>query len=124
MVKITRRNIINGQASAAQKRWHNWLRDYGCQITQQPYPTIQHIKGARMRLKGVPGYAGEWYCYGLCHELHLGNYPTSLAVSKRRFINKYGTEKDIWIRAVARYEEQYDRKPMSEEAYQIILERA
>lgn len=115
---------MNGNPSKKQKDWHNWLREFGCQLTGQMHPTIQHIKGARMRLKGVKGFAGDWYCYGLCFELHLGSSPNSLAVSKRQFMSDFGSEKSIWDKAVKIYEDQFGFKPMSEEVYQIIKERA
>ena len=112
---------MNGNPSKIQKDWHDWLREYGCQITGQPYPTIQHIIGARRKLKGVKGLAGEWYCYGLCFELHLGDHPNSLKISKKRFVDEFGTEKEIWIRAVLRYELEKGQKPMTEEEFKIIV---
>ena len=115
---------MNGNPSAAQSRWHKWLREFGCQLTGQPCPTIQHIQGARMRLKGVDGFAGEWYCYGLCFALHLGAHPNSLATSKPRFISAFGSEKSIWKKAVAAYEEENGKKPMPEHVYQTISDRA
>lgn len=115
---------MNGNPNKKQKDWHDWLREFGCQLTGYEHPTIQHIKGARMRLKGVDGFAGEWYCYGLCFEYHLGGRYDSLARSKKEFKRTWGSEKDIWIKAVERYENQFGYKPMSEEEYQIILERA
>jgi hypothetical protein len=115
---------MNGNPNKKQQDWHNWLREDGCQITGYSHPTIQHIKGARMKLKGVSGLAGEWYCYSLCFEYHLGNRPNSLAKSKTKFRSSFGSEKSIWDKAVKKYEDQFGHKPMSEEEYQIIKDRA
>ena len=115
---------MNGNPNSRQKDWHNWLRDTGCAVTGASHPTIQHIKGARMRLKGVDGFAGEWYCYGLCFEYHLGNRHDSLATSKRAFNSTWGSERNIWIKTIERYENQYGKKPMSEAEYKIIVDRA
>ena len=115
---------MNGKPNKKQKDWHEWLRENGCTVTRSPYPTIQHIKGARMKLKGVGGYAGEWYCYALCFELHLGNNKNSLSVSPKNFASEHGSEKSIWIGVIARYEEECGEKPMSEEEYKIIVEGA
>lgn len=115
---------MNGNPTVSQKDWHDWLRDTGCAVTGSSHPTIQHIKGSRMRLKGVKGFAGEWYCYGLCFALHLGSEPDSLAISPKTFASNYGSEKSIWEVQIEIYETQYGKKPMSEEEYQIIKDRA
>lgn len=115
---------MNGKPSSMQKRFHEWCRERGCIITTYMNPSIHHIKGAKMRLKGVKGYAGEWYVLPLCFDYHQGK---SYAIhrDKKAFEEiSEGTEKEHWINLMAIHEDHFGFKPMSEEEYQIILERA
>jgi len=114
---------MNGNPTAAQKRFHEWIRDQGCPIDKLP-PCIHHIKGARMNLKGVKK-AGEWYVIGLCDGHHS---PLSDGVSvhknKREFESRWATEKELWADLMSEYLDQFGVYPMPEEEYLIILERA
>ena len=77
-----------------------------------------------MKLKGVKK-AGEWYCICLSYWHHQdGDNPNARHVSKHKFQKKHQTtEKVLFTRAVELYEAYYGEKPMTEEEYQIILER-
>lgn len=111
---------MNGQPTAAQKRWHNWVREQDCNICFT-WCAIHHIKGARAKLKGVKGF-GEWYILNLCHKHHQGD--VGIHTNKKAFERKWGTQKSLWTELIEEYEQQCGQKPMSEEEYQIIVERA
>jgi len=115
---------MNGQPTAAQKRFHQWCRDFGCLIDNQP-ALIHHIKGARMRLKGVDGFAGEWYVLGLCDGHHSAQSDgVSVHKNKRDFESRWSTEKELWTDLMSEYLDQFGEYPMSEDEYLTILERA
>lgn len=114
---------MNGKPTAEQKRFHGWCRERGC-IIGDGEPVIHHISGARMRLKGVDGYAGEWYVIPLCDYYHNPQSKNSVHENKKQFEKNWATEKELWILLINNYVDQFGRKPMTEEEYQIILERA
>jgi len=119
---------MNGNPSKKQKNWHNWLRSRGCSIQgdfNDGRLSIHHIKGSKMKLKGVKN-AGEWYCICLSYWWHQdGNNPEARHINKKAFEAGTGkTEKLHWIWAVELYESFHGCKPMSEEEYQIIKDRA
>jgi len=80
---------MNGRPSAAQKRWHDWCREYGCVICRSP-AEIHHIEGARAKRKGMPGW-GEWYILPLCpHHHRIG--PDALHENRRAWEKRHGTQ--------------------------------
>lgn len=111
---------MNGNPTAAQKRFHEWCRENGCIECFDKNPSIHHIKGSKMKLKGCVK-PGEWFVIPLCYKHHQG--PRGIHASKKAFEYLYGTEKELWDDIIAIYEEEHGHKPMSEEEYQIILER-
>lgn len=113
---------MNGNPTVAQKRFHDWCRDYGCMISRVP-PVIHHIKGARMKLKGCKN-PGEWYVLPLSDYYHSPYSKNSVHENKKQFEKNWATEKQLWTDLIRYYEEEHGHKPMSEEEYQIILERA
>jgi len=117
---------MNGQPTAEQKRFHQWCRDSGCYLTPgHPNVAIHHIRGARMKLKGVKN-PGEWYVIPLCYLWHQDtSNPEARHVNKKRFVDYWcETEKEMWIGLISSYEKEQGHKPMSEEEYQIIVDRA
>jgi len=117
---------MNGNPTAAQKRFHEWCREVGCILTSgHPDTAIHHIKGAKMNLKGVKN-PGDWYVIPLCYLWHQDpSNPDARHVNKRRFIDYWGlTEKEMWVDLIDMYESVKGYKPMLESEYQIILERA
>lgn len=117
---------MNGQPTKKQKDFQDWARnDQGCIVSGEEADTIHHIKGARMKLKGVKN-AGEWYFLSLSYWEHQdGENPAAIHVNRKEFerVNKR-TEKEFWVEMVGEYEHDFGHKPMSEEEYQIIVERA
>ena len=113
---------MNGSPTAAQKRFHDWCRAYGCIVSWNRCDAIHHIKGSRMKLKGCKN-PGEWYILPLMYEYHQGCL--GVHTNKRGFEEAtLGTEKEHWVRLIEAYEFEHGSKPMSEEEYQIIFERA
>ena len=118
---------MNGKPNKKQKDWHNWCRDsHRCVVGLGATDSIHHIKGARMRLKGVKGFAGEWYVIPLSYWWHQDEKnQAAVHTNKREFERATGmTEKEHWVRLVGIYEMDYGEKPMTEEEYQIIVDRA
>lgn len=114
---------MNGNPTAAQKRFHDWCRDRGC-IIGDGEPVIHHIKGARMKLKGVKGLAGEWYILPLNDYYHNPLSKNSVHENKKQFEKNWASEKSLWQLLMTNYYVQFGKHPMSEEEYLIILDRA
>lgn len=112
---------MNGQPNARQKRFHEWCREQGCIITGAPNPSIHHIKGSRMKLKGCKN-PGEDYVLPLCYDYHQG--VNGVHTNKRKFVEKFGTEKTLWLELVNRYTEQFGKLPLPASTYNAILDRA
>jgi len=74
-----------------------------------------------MKLKGCEK-PGEWYVLPLCYHHHQGKH--GIHANKKEFEERFTTEKLFWTTIIENYEHQFGKKPMSEEEYQIILERA
>ncbi len=118
---------MNGSPTKKQKDWHQWLIKHGCSVTgflSSPV-SLHHIKGSKMKLKGCDK-PGEWYCICLSHLWHQdGKNPAARHVNKKLFETETGrTEKQMFIFKVKMYEAEHGHKPMSEDEYQIIVERA
>ena len=117
---------MNGNPTAAQKRFHDWCRALGCYVQRGCEPvSIHHIKGAKMKLKGCKG-AGEWYVLPLSYHWHQdGSNDSAIHVNRKKFEEFWEqTEKDIWQDLIFDYEYQFGQKPMSESDYKIIKDRA
>jgi len=116
---------MNGKPTAAQKRFHQWCRDRGCMLTIIPNPDLHHIGGAKMKLKGCDK-AGDWFVIPITSMWH--NYygeRNAIHANRKGFNQSWNTtEKELWIELIGEYEEEHGNKPMSEEEYQIIVERA
>lgn len=85
---------------------------------------IHHIKGSKMKLKGCRN-PGEWYIIPLCDYHHSPYSKNSVHENKRFFEGVWGQQKKLWQIIVERYQDEHDgEKPMSEEEYQIIKDRA
>ena len=113
---------MNGNPTAAQKRFHEWCREQKCLICGDE-AAIHHIGGSKMKIKGV-NKPGEWYVLPLCYNHHQGD--CGVHRNKREFIlETERTEKMHWIRLISFYGLDYENEfPMSEEEYQIIVARA
>jgi hypothetical protein len=119
---------MNGNPTAKQKDWHSWLVSHGCAISghlNDGRLSLHHIVGSKMKLKGVKSQ-GEWYCICLSYWHHQdGNNPAARHVNKSQFQKFCQTsEKTLFIQAVELYEADFGHKPMTDEEYQIIVERA
>lgn len=119
---------MNGNPTAEQKRWHNWIIENSlCAVSDEQLPELHHIAGAKKKLKGVKGF-GEIYCIGLSYWWHRdGNNKFARHQNKKQFEKKVGeTEKEMWQRLALEYYEIFGYYPckITEEEYQIILERA
>ena len=117
---------MNGNATEEQKRFQNWCRELGC-ITGNDHGIIafHHIKGARMKLKGVKN-AGEWFGFAICYHWHQdGSNDSAIHTSRKKFAEFWEmTEKEFWIDLMEDYNRQFGRYPMTDEEYEIIKERA
>ncbi len=116
---------MNGSPTKKQRDFHDWCRDFGCIINYENNPAIHHIKGSKMKLKGCNN-PGEWYILPLSYWWHQsGLNNNAVHNNKTLFEFKTGkTQKIHWIELMAHYEAEHGEKPMSEDEYQIIIERA
>lgn len=106
---------MNGNPSKKQQEFHNYQRACGCIVCGDYNPAIHHIIGSKMKLKGCVK-PGEWFVLPLCYAHHQG--PDGVHAKKKNYDQKL-----LWKLAVRRYQNQFYSLPMSEEEYQIILER-
>lgn len=116
---------MNGKPTAAQSRFHQWCRDYGCIVTHQTNASIHHIKGSKLKLKGCDN-PGEWYCIPICFYWHqdLSN-PAAIHTNRKQFeIWWKTTEKNLWLDLIMAYVLEFGKTPMPEHEYQIIIDRA
>ena len=115
---------MNGKPTEKQKKFHAWAREHGCIVSSMNCDAIHHIKGAKMKLKGVDN-AGEWFILPLSYWWHQdGSNDAAIHVNKKRFtLSQVQSEKGFWIELIRAYENEFGVKPMSEEEYQIIAER-
>lgn len=117
---------MNGNPTKAQKDFHQWCRDRGCIIGGQSNPAIHHIKGSGMNLKGVDK-PGEWFVIPVSfwwHDLNSGN-PNAIHKNRAQFVKALSmTEKDWWITLMQEYKIEKGKYPMSDEAYEIFVDRA
>ena len=117
---------MNGKPTRKQKKFHEWAREQGCITDCGRGPVaIHHIKGARMRLKGVDDYAGEWFILPVSYGWHQdGSNKAAIHTSRKEFVKFWElTEKDLWLILMARHKEQFGFYPMTDEEYQIIKDR-
>lgn len=117
---------MNGKPNKKQQDFHDWARSLGCFVQKGYEPVaIHHIKGSKMKLKGVKG-AGEWYVLPVSYFWHQsGENDAAIHINRKRFESFWEmSEKDFWICLIDDYESQFNRKPMTEEEYQIIVDRA
>ena len=117
---------MNGNPTKKQKDFHKWcIEELGCVINEGDDASLHHIKGTKANLKGVKGF-GEWYVLPLSYWWHQdGRNKAARHINKMLFeFESGGTEKYHWIMLIKKYEEIHCRKPMSEEEYQIIVDRA
>lgn len=115
---------MNGNPTAAQERFHKWCRLQGCMVIGSENPALHHIKGSKMKLKGVKN-AGEWYVIPLSYFWHQdGSNDSAVHINKRKFESDTATQKIHWRILIRCYEAEFGEKPMSQEEYQIIVDRA
>ena len=117
---------MNGNPSAKQKRFHEWAIMQDC-ITGcgKGRMTIHHIKGSRMQLRGVDGFAGEWYILPLSYFWHLDLSNKDSVDSNRKAFEKYWgkTQNEFWVETMENYLEQKGEYPMPEYEFHIIKAR-
>lgn len=62
--------MIGGkQPNAAERHWHNWLREQSCAICGQP-TAIHHAIGSTGRHNKI--HIGQWWVVPLCYDYHQG----------------------------------------------------
>jgi len=116
---------MNSNPTKKQRDFHQWCRNYGCIASGfLNADSIHHIRGAKMKLKGVKN-AGEWYVLPLSYWWHQdGDNRCAIHVNKNSFELATCSQKTHWLMLIADYEVQFGCKPMSENEYQIIVDRA
>ena len=116
---------MNGNPTAAQKRFHESCRGMRCIIGMGECDALHHIRGAKMKLKGVTN-AGEWFLIPISYWWHQdGNNKNAIHINRAAFYRATGrAEKEYWIDLMNDYHHCFGKHPMSEEEYQIIVDRA
>lgn len=116
---------MNGNPTAEQKRLHDWCRNRNCVVGFGQCDSIHHIKGSKMKLKGVKN-AGDWYVLPISYWWHQdGNNKNAIHINKSNFVKVNGkNEKDFWLGLMSDYYFCFGKYPMSKQEYQIIVDRA
>jgi len=110
---------MNGNPNKKQQNFHGWCRGLGCIISGNS-ASIHHIRGSRFKLKGV-AKPGEWMVLPLSYYYHQGD--CGIHTHKLSFEKAWGTQKELYIVLINKYQREFNRKPMEEFEYNIILER-
>ena len=108
----------------AQRKWHSWLADRGCVITQGP-AEIHHVVGASAKQKYhfETHWIGQWYVLPLCYELHRSpNVEGSIAKSRNSFERIYGPQFNLFLNKVQEYYNENNVLPFDEDILRAIGE--
>jgi hypothetical protein len=94
--------------SAAQTRWRETVRRVGCiatgSVNHEPTEPgdiqIHHVLGQSAVRNGVP--VGHWFILPLHWRLHdiASDYPVNITTSKTRFLQQYGSEKNLFMKMI------------------------
>lgn len=111
------------QPTAAERRYHDWLRGMGCAICGSP-TAIHHAVGSTGRHNKI--HIGQWWVINLCYDHHQGSggihgdlssfdgFDQKILGGTRKEI-----EKSLFLLFSAKYEEQ-SREEIPEEVKQAI----
>lgn len=106
--------------TAEQKRWREDVRALGCIITGVVVCEIHHCRGATFKHNKVP--IGHWFILPLHPELHRTGQ-LNVTDHKHRWEEVYGTQVELFMQVVQRYEQQHDRAaPVPPEVISAILD--
>ena len=110
---------------AEQTRFQDWCRSNGCVIEGAEWPSLHHIKGRKMKLKGVK-IPGEWYVLPVSYYWHQdGTNPAAIHINRTKFVETLRmTEKQFWLVLMEQYKAEKGSYPMPLYEYEIIKERA
>lgn len=82
--------------TAHQKQWQDELREFGCVITRDPYPEIQHISGASTKQNRL--WIGQYATLPLCYYYHRDpQCKVNVTDHKRLFEEMFGNQWDILL---------------------------
>lgn len=89
----------NWQPNAAQRRWHDLLRQLPCMATlEHPMQCqLHHVAGAAAHQNGI--WIGQWYVLPLWHGIHDSRAEHRYHVGKNPvgFERRFGTELDLFL---------------------------
>jgi hypothetical protein len=118
------------------KKYHDRVCSIGCMITgDKHHVTLHHIYGAKTELKNSVGesiHIGEDAVIPLHPLVHLYQYADiairngeyNLEGHKKEFIDKNGTELDLFVKMIDRYQQKYpDCEYIDMKKIQLIVDR-
>lgn len=122
--------------SSRQTAYHDRVVQLGCIVTgDKHHVTLHHILGAKTELKNAVGasiHVGEDAVIPLHPLVHLYQYGDiakkhgeyNLEAHKQAFIDKNGTELDLMVKMIDRYQNQFpDCEYINMQNIQLIVDR-
>lgn len=111
--------------TAAQRRWHDWLREQGCACCGAP-AEIHHCVGSTAKHNKI--WIGQDFCIPLCprHHRHEASIDKNTALfvaeyyGEPRDIGRRGMEKRIFAGLVAHYRRAKGELPCSADVLAAI----
>lgn len=91
--------------TAAQKRWQESLRNYGCLVSRSPYCEIHHIVGASAKRQKI--WVGQWSVLPLHYRYHRDpECKVNVTEHKRMFEALFGNQWDILVKVINKFQRQ------------------
>lgn len=98
------------QPTAAEKRYHDWLREKGCAICGRP-TAIHHAVGSTGKHNKV--HIGQWFVVNFCYDHHQGQGGIHGDLSAFDYYDRFALgktrkeiEKSLFARFAVIYEQQ------------------
>lgn len=96
--------ISSKKPNAAQKHWHDWLKQQRCPVNGKP-TALHHAVGSTAKHRKI--HIGQWFCIGISYEAHQG--PHGIHSDKTIFPEGWGKkrleiEKFIFSKQLLNYE--------------------
>lgn len=108
--------------TAEQKRWHDWLAQLPCPVTDGPCH-LHHCVGASAKSGGVN--IGQWFVINLSPDAHDG--PHGIHKDRELFrsmgigLRRLDIEKSLFASNVNKYQALHGRLPMPDVVFDMIM---
>jgi hypothetical protein len=86
--------------TAAVKRWEEAVREYGLAVPGEGWPELHHVAGRTYKQNKI--LVGPWFILLLPWQYHgvLSNDPANVTHYPKRFVTKFGTQRELFANMV------------------------